>query len=401
MTNNSQLSVLNPPLPKGWEVKKLGEVCEVIAGQSPAGKYYNNRQEGLPFYQGKKQFAEKHIAEPTKWTTKVTKEAIKNDILMSVRAPVGPINIATQKICIGRGLASIRAGKLINREFLYDFLIKHENEIVGNTGAVFNSINKKQIEAIQIPLPPLPEQQRIVKILDKAFVAIDKAKQNAEQNLRNAKEVFQSKLQSIFDNGKLKVENGEWEKHTLKQVCEITSKLVDPKESQYQDMVHIGAGNIVAENGALIDLKTAREEELISGKFVFDKSMVLYSKIRPYLMKIVKCDFKGLCSADIYPLTPLKDKITKSFLYYLLYSSEFTRYAIEGSQRAGMPKVNRSHLFNYSFYCPSLTEQEQLSQSLDKISAEIDNLAAIYQQKLANLDELKKSILQKAFRGEL
>ncbi len=207
-------------MPKGWEEKTLGNVCDVIAGQSPEGKYYNDRGDGLPFYQGKKEFTEKYIGKPTKWTTKITKEALENDILMSVRAPVGPINFATQNICIGRGLASIRAGKLIDKEFLFNFLLKHENEIVGNTGAVFNSINKTQIGAIQIPIPPLPEQQRIVEILDKAFVAIDKAKQNAQQNLRNAKEVFESYLQGVFDNGKLKVENGEWEEKTLKEVSE-------------------------------------------------------------------------------------------------------------------------------------------------------------------------------------
>lgn len=116
---------------KNWKVKKLGEVCEVIAGQSPEGRYYNNAGNGLPFYQGKKGFTEKFIGEPTTWTTRITKEAWQGDILMSVRAPVGPVNFSTDKICIGRGLAAIRATKLIDKEFLFNFLLKHENEIVG------------------------------------------------------------------------------------------------------------------------------------------------------------------------------------------------------------------------------------------------------------------------------
>src|SRR5690554_5202460 len=135
---------------------------------------------------------------------------------MSVRAPVGPVNFATQRICIGRGLAAIRAGKNIDKEFLYNFLIKQENEIEGNAGAVFNSINKTQIENIEIPLPPLPEQQRIVAILDETFSAIDKAKANAEQNLKNAKELFESYLQGVFENGK-----EIWEEKTLDEVCEF------------------------------------------------------------------------------------------------------------------------------------------------------------------------------------
>lgn len=85
----------------------------------------------------------------------------------------------------------------------------------------------------------------------------------------------------------------------------------------------------------------------------------------------------------------------------MLFTTHFTEYAIVGSERAGMPKVNRTHLFQYSFYCPSLPEQKQIVQQLDNLSAETKKLETIYQKKLANLAELKKSILQKAFSGEL
>jgi type I restriction enzyme S subunit len=232
--------------------------------------------------------------------------------------------------------------------------------------------------------------------IDKSFTAIATAKENAQQNLQNAKELFESYLQNVFEN-----KGDVWEKKRLDEVCKITSKLIDPKESQYKDLIHIGAGNIVSEKGTLIDLKTAKEENLISGKFLFDESMVLYSKIRPYLKKIVKCEFKGLCSADIYPLVPYKDKMIQSFLYHLLSSNHFTEYAIEGSQRAGMPKVNRKHLFEYSFSLPPIKEQQQIVKKLNSLSAETKKLEGIYQQKINDLEELKKSVLEKAFKGEL
>ncbi|MFA7035981.1 MAG: restriction endonuclease subunit S, partial [Methanosarcina sp.] len=212
---------------ENWEVKKLGEVCEVIAGQSPEGKYYNNTGEGLPFYQGKKEFTDKYIGKPTTWTTSITKEAQENDILMSVRAPVGPVNFSTEKICIGRGLAAIRPSKFIDKEYLFNFLLKHENEIVGNAGAVFNSINKTQIQNISIPLPSLPEQQRIVSILDETFAAIDKAKENAEKNLQNARELFESHLQSVFSNSG----NG-WERKKLGKIS-VVNMGQSPKGSSY------------------------------------------------------------------------------------------------------------------------------------------------------------------------
>lgn len=208
------MNILQAQLAEGWEIKKLGEVCKVIAGQSPEGKFYNSEGNGMPFYQGKKEYGEKFIGEPTTWTTKTTKEAEAGDILMSVRAPVGPVNFATQKICIGRGLAAIRAEKNIDKEFLFNYLIKNESKIEGNAGAVFNSINKTQIENLTIPLPPLPEQQRIVSILDECFAAIDKAKANAEQNLKNAKELFESYLQGVF-------ENGNWETKKWGELCDF------------------------------------------------------------------------------------------------------------------------------------------------------------------------------------
>ena len=129
--------------------------------------------------------------------------------------------------------------------------------------------------------------------------------------------------------------------------------------------------------------------------------MILYSKIRPYLMKVVNCEFQGLCSADIYPLLPIKGKMIKDFLYHLVLTKDFTDYAILGSQRAGMPKVNREHLFAYKLFLPSIKEQQNIVRKLDALSAETQKLENIYQNKINDLEELKKSILQKAFSGEL
>jgi len=187
---------------KDWEEKKLGDVCLVIAGQSPEGKYYNNNKKGLPFYQGKKDYGEKYIGEPTTWTTKITKEAEKGDVLMSVRAPVGPINFSTQKICIGRGLAAIRASKMIEREFLFNFLLNHQKKIVGNTGAVFNSINKNQIENIVIYLPSLSEQQSIVSKLDSLSAETKKLEKIYQQKINDLEELKKAILQKAF-NGEL------------------------------------------------------------------------------------------------------------------------------------------------------------------------------------------------------
>jgi len=160
-----------------WETVELGEVAEIISGQSPEGKHYNQNGNGFPFYQGKKEFSDMYISKPNIWTTQITKIAKKDDILMSVRAPVGPVNLATQEICIGRGLAAIRPNNKIEPMYLFNFLKTIEANICGNGGSVFDSIGRDQIKKIIIPLPLIEIQQKIIAQIENEQKAINANKE--------------------------------------------------------------------------------------------------------------------------------------------------------------------------------------------------------------------------------
>jgi type I restriction enzyme S subunit len=192
------------------------------------------------------------------------------------------------------------------------------------------------------------------------------------------------------------MKNG-WETVTFSEVCEISSSLVDPRHTQFQDFPHIGGANMESDTGELRDIRTAAEEGLKSGKFVFDDSTVLYSKIRPYLKKVARPSFKGLCSADVYPLSPVENRLSKDYLFHILLSPEFTDYAIEGSARAGMPKVNRSHLFAYKFKLPPLPEQRRIVGILDEAFASIAAAKAHSEQNRQNARSLFESCLENQF----
>lgn len=140
----------------------LGNVCTIISGQSPEGQYYNDVGLGTPFYQGKTEFTQKYLGAPQKWTTSVTKFAEKDDVVMSVRAPVGPVNMVQDQICIGRGLAALRCGADILPVYLFHVLHTMETAIVGRNGMAFSSISQGEIAQIRIPLPSLEIQQKIV-----------------------------------------------------------------------------------------------------------------------------------------------------------------------------------------------------------------------------------------------
>ncbi|HQS03593.1 MAG: hypothetical protein B7Y07_11180 [Halothiobacillus sp. 24-54-40] len=394
----------------GWQNKTLGELCEIELGKTPAranASFWDEQRETGNVWLSIADLlkAEENIVIDSKEYVSDKGAAIcklvpKGTLLVSFKLTLGRLAFAGRDLFTNEAIAALTIfnERELSKEFLFycltffDWVKAAENDVKlkGMT------LNKAKLKVMPVSFPPLTEQQRIVAILDEAFDGIAKARANAEQNLQNARALFESHLQSVFtQRGEGLMEN------RLGDVCAITSTLVDPRKEDFIDLTHVGAGNIESQTGVFVELKTAREEGLISGKFLFDESMVLYSKIRPYLMKVARPDFNGLCSADMYPLTPKPNEITRDYLFHLLLSKPFTDYAILGSARAGMPKVNREHLFEFRTWLPGVEKQRELSAQLDALHEETQRLESIYQRKLAALDDLKKSLLHQAFTGQL
>jgi type I restriction enzyme S subunit len=396
--------------PVKWVEKTLGEAClSILDGdwiesknQSTMGiRLIQTGNVGLGYFKNKGEKA-RYISEEIFKNLNCT-EIYPDDCLVSrLPDPIGRAclipNIQEQMItAVDCAILKFNKDIILPKFFVYYSQSNlYLNDVKNKaTGATRQRISRTNLSEISIKLPPLDEQERIVGILDEVFKGLEQAKANLEANLKNAKELFETTL-----NKKITYDNNDGKIFKLSDVCSIESTLIDPQEKSYEDLLHIGGANIESGTGKLINLKTAKEESLISGKFCFNKNMILYSKIRPYLMKIARPDFNGLCSADIYPLLP-NNKITKDYLFYLLLAKHFTDYAIEGSARAGMPKLNRPYLFNYEFRLPDVCVQKEASSILNELNEEISNLIQVYNKQLANLEELKQSVLQKAFSGNL
>ena len=157
---------------KNSETLRLDQIAEVTMGQSPDSSSYNSVGKGIPFYQGKTEFTDKYIGQPSTWCTSPTRIAKENDILMSVRAPVGNVNIATEECCIGRGLSSIRPQNGFNSEFIFEALEQKKEELENKaTGSTFKAINKDIVLSIQIPNTSISiqkEYSNFVKQIDKS-----------------------------------------------------------------------------------------------------------------------------------------------------------------------------------------------------------------------------------------
>lgn len=404
-----------------WEWKKLKDVCVFIGDgdwieskdQSSKGiRLIQTGNIGNGIYLDKKERSH-YISETTFCRLHCT-EIFPGDCLISrLPEPIGRACVIpdiAEKMITAVDCTIVRFCEFFAPNFFiyYAQSEKYFSDVKSeSTGATRKRISRKNLENIKIPVPPLSEQKRIVKFLDEEFSKIDTLKTNAETNLKNAKELFETTLEKELNPQSRHSERSEessadlpsgWGWKTLGDVCEILSDLINPTEEKYLNMYHIGGANIESETGRIIDLKTSEEEGLTSGKFFFDDSVVLYNKIRPYLKKVARPNFAGICSADMYPLSP-KNGMLKDFLYYILIASDFTDYAIKHSDRAGMPKLNRKALFVYEFPLPPLSVQKEIVVRLDKLSENVKRLEANYKQIIANCDELKKTTLKQTFQG--
>ena len=154
-------------IPEGWKIRKLSEFCNILMGQSPPSTTYNLKKKGLPFFQGRKDFGAKY-PQKAMWCSEPTRMANDGDVLLSVRAPVGDVNVAVEKCCIGRGLSALSM-KNGDKEFLY-YLIQHNRQRLKQTfeseGTVFGCVNKDGLRNFEVLLPDNDSEQRaIAKIL--------------------------------------------------------------------------------------------------------------------------------------------------------------------------------------------------------------------------------------------
>ena len=273
--------------------------------------------------------------------------------------------------------------------------LKYDLGLASPGGAGRNKVlNKKEFLKIKIGTTTIEEQQKIADFL----TTFDK-RITAQQNIiADMEETKKGLLQKIFSQEiRFKDDNGEdypdWEKKSWKENVIISTDMVNPKNEEYINLPHVGPGNIESFNGCLLDnILTAKEENLISGKFHFMPGAIIYGKINPQLAKYAHVNFEGLSSADAYVLTAT-NSLCQNFLFFLLQSKDFFRYSVMVSRRTGMPKINRDELNAFKFMCPSLQEQQKIASFLSAYDKKIEAEKKI----LAYLQEMKKGLLQQMF----
>jgi type I restriction enzyme S subunit len=405
---------------KNWVKYKLNEVCKIGDGNHSSNYPKSNEMvsEGIPFIRANNMVNGYVVWNDMKFITAQKHQILKKghlksgDILFTNRGEIGKIAIVGSDFDnanLNSQIAWFRCLEKINNRFLFYFLASPSMKnyySVEKNGAALQQFTIRQINDIEIPLPPLPEQQRIVSILDECFAAIDKAKTNAEQNLKNAKELFESYLQGVFDpsarSGQGKG-NG-WEEKKLGDVL-VKTETVDPTknpdtEFTYLDVSSVNKETKEIENPTLLLGKDAPSR----AKKMIKTGDVIFATVRPTHSRValIPEEFdEQVCSTGYFVLRS-KETVNNKLIFYFLLTKGFNEKMEKLQKGASYPAVTDNEVKGVLFSFPkSLKDQQYIVRQLDTLLAETQKLEIVYQKKLADLEELKKSILQKAFSGEL
>ncbi|MGE6116259.1 restriction endonuclease subunit S [Aeromonas salmonicida] len=273
------------------------------------------------------------------------------------------------------------------------------------TGAAQPKLNQKALNSIPIPVPPLPEQQRIVAILDEAFAAIAAARANAEQNRQNARALFESYLQSVFS------QRGEgWVETTVGHQVDFLAGFAF-KSSEYTDSEEgvrlVRGDNIVQGELRWVGVKRWPINDAPKySQFFLNENDVVLAMDRPWVAAGLKVAFitkSDLPSLQVQRTARLRAKSTIhwKYLFHMLRSPEYVSYLLDGQTGLGVPHISGKQILSFEFPLPPLNEQQSIVQRLDALWEDTQRLESLYQRKIEALDELTQSLLQQAFSGNL
>ena len=386
-----------------YKIKKLKDCATIIAGQSPESKYYNTEGIGIPFFQGKADFGELY---PTVrvYCSQPTKIAEKDDILLSVRAPVGPTNLSPGRVCIGRGLAAIRPfSDMSLRYLLYYFRFFESQLSAKGTGTTFKAITQATIKNLDVPVPPLPDQEHIVFRIEELFSQLDAS----VAELKTAKERLRVYRQAVLKEAFDSVQD-TCEVTTIQSVCEDIKVGIVIKPTQYYvesggiyafRNANVRRGFIEDSDWAMIS-KEGHEKNKRSEVHTGDV-LIARSGVNLGMASAVSEKFNGYNAIDVVIAVPKHERVLSQYLAYYT-NSPYGMNSVKSNQRG----VAQGHL-NVTVYgklpvmLPPLGIQKQVVSKIEEQLSICDEIEKTVDTALQQAEALRQSILKKAFEGKL
>ena len=353
----------------------------------------------MPFFQGKADFGDVY-PQIRVYCTAPIKIAEKNDILLSVRAPVGPTNLAPATVCIGRGLSAIRPNEqIISRKYLLLYFKHFELQLAAKgTGTTFNSINQKIIKALEIPVPPLDEQARIVARIEELFSELD----NGVQTLQTIKQQLAVYRQAVLVST---LNDTGFPKMTINDVCEA---IVDCPHStpKWVEMGQLCLRTTNFKRGFL-DLSvpnyvTKETFDSRNARLVPKAGDVLYSREGSILgIACIIPDGINACLGQRIMLLRTSSKMNNKLLMYYLNSPMVTNHVITSKGGTGSPHINVGDIKAFRIPVPDINKQNEIVREIEERFSVCDSIEKTVDAALAQAEAMRQSILKKAFEGGL
>ncbi len=391
---------------QGWEIKKLQEVCVFKSGTTIDSKL--EKSDGEVIYA---KVGDMNLEGNEDYITMSSRYVDLKSINQNQIIPVGSIifpkrggAIATNKkrritkpTIVDLNTMALVPSKVIDKDYLFFWFTQIDLSDLSN-GTSIPQINNYSFNDVHISYPKsLSEQQRIVAILDEVFAAIDKVKANAEKNLKNAKELFERYLQEVFET------KGEgWEEKTLGEIADVEYGYTD-KSTEEGDYRYIRITDIDKNGGLILEGKKYIKHSNEARGFLIQENDLLMARTGATFAKVLLYrDEEPSVFASYLIRINFKEEVENALYWYFTKTNYYWEQANSLQTGAAQPHFNGAAVKQVIFSYPkSVKEQKDLIQKFETLSIETKKLEAIYQQKINDLEELKKSVLQKAFAGEL
>jgi type I restriction enzyme, S subunit len=388
-----------------WRLQRLGEVCEIIMGTSPPGDTYNNVGEGTPLVNGPVEFSRGSFGKTvrSKFTTAPNKVCKTDDLIVCVRgSTTGRTNIAAFDACIGRGVAAIRARDC---QPWINYFIRYKRDAIYRlgTGATFPNISAAALADLKVLMPPLPEQRRIVGILDEAFAGIATAKANTEKNFENARALFESHLQAVFTKG-----GAGWTERRFGELATFRNGINFTKSSRGDSVKIVGVKDFQSSFWAPLDkLDTVTTDGLLPDGDMLKENDVLFVRSNGNVELIGRCLLVGAIAERIaHSGFTIRARLSggevmPKYLCHFLKANNTRRKMIDSGIGTNIKSLNQATLSALVVPVPPYDQQTSIVNKLEALDAETQRLTSLYGRKLTALDDLKKSLLHQAFSGDL
>lgn len=369
---------------------KLGDICTINMGQSPESSSYNTIGKGLPFFQGNADFGDIHPTIRT-WCSNPIKIAKKGDLLISVRAPIGALNIANNQCCIGRGLAAItNYTKNIYKDYLWFALLSKIDELKSKgTGSTFKAINKKILAETDISLPSLEKQKQIAKQLSCLDTLLSKRK----QQLSKLDQLVKSRFVEMFGDPTLNIKM--WDIYPLGNRCQIITGNTPSRaeKDNYGNFIEWIKSNNINKN----EMYISKAEEFLSlkgfskGRYVESGSLLMtcIAGSVSCIGNIAISNRRVAFNQQINAIIPKIDN--KFYIYWLIKLSQENIHTVINKSLKGI--LSKSQLSAIKFPFPPLPLQEQFAEFVQQV----DKIKSPIKQSLEKLETLKKSLMQEYF----